>query len=120
MATASESQPRFLDEFDRFFRIRVMAADGMSAAFLAFVELRADEMAEFGFHHAIVFVGVFHDFPGDFDVFLKRLVAGVNHHAGETLRQCTPCTSSNVSPWSRCTAIGMVDRLTAASMSFLR
>ena len=75
----------FLDEFDRFFRHGVMAADGMCAAFLAFVELRADEMAKFGFHHAIVFVGVFHHFLGDFDVFLERLVAGVNHHAGESL-----------------------------------
>ena len=56
----------------------------MRAAFLAFVELRADEMAEFGFHGAIVFVGVFHDLFGDFDVLLERLVAGVNHHAGET------------------------------------
>ena len=28
--------------------------------------------------------------------------------------------NSNVSPWSRCTAIGMLDRLTAASMSFFR
>ena len=61
-----------------------MAAGGMCAAFLAFVELCADEMAEFGFHDAIVFVGVFDDFPGDFDVLLKRFVAGVNHHAGET------------------------------------
>ena len=42
-------------------------------------------MAEFGFDGAIMFVGVFHDLLGDFDVFLKRLVAGVNHHAGEPL-----------------------------------
>ena len=28
--------------------------------------------------------------------------------------------SSNESPWSRCTAIGMFERLTAASINFLR
>ncbi len=75
----------FLDKFDRFLRVGVMAAGGMRAAFLAFVELRADQMAEFGFHRAIMFVGVFHDLLGDFDVLLERLVAGVNHHAGEPL-----------------------------------
>ena len=84
MATASESQPDSLTNLTASSGIGVMAAGGMRAAFLAFVELRADQMAEFGFHHAIVFVGVFHDFLGDFDVFLERLVAGVNHHAGET------------------------------------
>jgi hypothetical protein len=52
----------FLDEFDGFLRVGVMAAGGMRAAFLAFVELRADQMAQFGFDDAIVFVGVFHDF----------------------------------------------------------
>ena len=61
-----------------------MAAHGMRAAFFAFVKLRADEMAEFGFHGRIIFVRVFHDFLGDLDIFLKRLVARVNHHAGET------------------------------------
>ena len=54
------------------------------AAFFAFVELRADQMAEFGFDGAIMFVGVFDDFFGDLDVLVERLVAGVNHHAGET------------------------------------
>jgi hypothetical protein len=74
----------FLDEFDGFVRVGVMAAGGMGAAFFAFVELRADQVAEFGFDGAIEFVGVFHDLAGDFDVLLERLVAGVNHHAGET------------------------------------
>ena len=41
-------------------------------------------MAEFGFHGAVIFVRVFHDLFGDFDVLVERLVAGVNHDAGET------------------------------------
>ena len=73
----------FLDKFHRFVRLGVMAARGMRAAFFAFVKLRADEMAEFGFHGAVMLVRVFHDFLGDFDVLVERLVAGVNHHAGE-------------------------------------
>ena len=84
MATASESQPDSLTNLTASSGIGVMAAGGMRAAFLAFVELRADQMAQFGFDHTIVFVRVFHDFFGDFDVFLEGFVAGVNHHAGET------------------------------------
>jgi len=61
-----------------------MAAGGVGAAFFPFVELRADEVAEFGFHRGIEFVRVFHDFACDFSILLERLVAGVNHHAGET------------------------------------
>ena len=37
----------FLDEFHRFVRIRIVAALGVVAALLAFIELRADQMAEF-------------------------------------------------------------------------
>jgi hypothetical protein len=62
-----------------------MAGFGVMAALLAFVELRADQVPEFAFDHAIVFVRVFDDFPADFDVLLKRFVAGVDHHAGEPL-----------------------------------
>jgi len=49
-------------------------------------------MAEFGFDGAIVFMGVFHDLAGDLGIFLEWLVAGVNHHAGETFIKCTVCT----------------------------
>jgi hypothetical protein len=62
-----------------------MAAGGMGAALFAFVELGADEVAEFGFHGAVMFVGVFDDLAGDLGVFLKGLVGGVNHDAGEAL-----------------------------------
>ena len=75
----------FLDKFHRFIRHGVMAADGSRAAFFAFVELGADQMAEFAFHGAIMLVGIIHDLFADFDVFLERFVAGVNHHAGKTL-----------------------------------
>ena len=56
----------------------------MGAALFTFVELRAHEMAEFGFHGGVVFVGVFHDLAGDFRVLFKWFVARVNHDAGET------------------------------------
>ena len=54
----------FLDEFARLLRIGVMAACGIAAAFFAFVELRADELAQFAFHDAIMLVGVFDDLSG--------------------------------------------------------
>ena len=55
--------------------MRVSAALGIAAAFLAVVVLRADEHAQFAFDHAIMFVRVFHDLFADFDIFLERLVA---------------------------------------------
>ena len=55
------------------------------AAFLAVIELRADEVAEFGLDRAVVLVGVFHDLAGDFGVLLEGFVGGVNHDAGEPL-----------------------------------
>ena len=73
-----------LDEFHRFFRHGIMTAHGMRAAFFTFVKLRADEVAEFGFDGAIIFVRVFDDFLGDLDILLKWFVRSVNHHAGET------------------------------------
>ena len=84
MATASESTPGLPDERDRLVRMGVNAALGITAAFFAVVVLRADQHAEFAFDDAVVLVGVFHDSFADFDVFLERLVAAVNHHAGET------------------------------------
>ena len=47
--------------------------------------LRADEHAQFAFHHAVVLVGVFDDAAANLDVFLERFVAAVDHHAGEPL-----------------------------------
>jgi len=73
----------FLDKSHRFVRVRVMAGFRVGAASFTFIELRAHEVAEFGFHHAIVFVRVLHDLFCDFNVFLERLVARVNHHAGK-------------------------------------
>ena len=63
--------------------MRVSAALGITAAFLAVVVLRADQHAEFAFDHAIVLVRVIHDLFADLHVLLERFVAGVNHHAGE-------------------------------------
>ena len=84
MATASESTPDSLHEFHRFLRMRVDAAFGITAAFFAFIVLRADEHAEFAFDHAIMFVRVFDDLFANFDVLLERLMAGIDHDAGET------------------------------------
>ena len=44
-----------------FIRVRVNAALGITAAFLAVVVLGADEHAQFAFHDAVVLVGVFDD-----------------------------------------------------------
>ena len=62
-----------------------MALLRVAAAFFAFVELRADQVAQLAFDHAVVFVGVFHHLAADLDVLLERLVAGVDHHAGKPL-----------------------------------
>jgi hypothetical protein len=71
------------DELHRLLGVGVNAAFGVNAPLLALVVLSADQLAQFAFHHAIVLVGVFDDPFADFDVFVKRLVAAVNHHAGE-------------------------------------
>ena len=75
----------FLDEFDGFLGVGVVAAGGVCAAFFAFVKLRANQMAEFGFHRTIMCVCVFDNLAGDLGVLLKRLMRGINHHAGESL-----------------------------------
>jgi hypothetical protein len=62
MAMARESQPDSLTNLTASSGHGVMAAHGMGAAFFAFVELGADEMAELGFDGAIIFVGVFDNF----------------------------------------------------------
>jgi len=56
---------------------------------------------------------------GDFDILLERLVAGVNHHAGETLVNALLAQLERVAV-IQMDGDGMLDRLTAASMSFLR
>jgi hypothetical protein len=61
----------------------INAAFGITAALLAVVVLGADEHAQFPFHHAVMFVGVFDDPFAHLDIFFKRLVAAVNHHTGE-------------------------------------
>ena len=40
-------------------------------------------MAEFAFDDAVMFVGVFGDAMADFDVLFERLMACVDHDAGE-------------------------------------
>jgi hypothetical protein len=73
----------FLDEFNGFFGMGVMAAGGVTTAFFAFVKLRADQFAEFAFNHAVMFVGVIDDFFAEFGVLFERVMAAINHHAGE-------------------------------------
>ena len=63
--------------------MRVATALGVTAAFFPIIVLCADQHPQFAFDRAVVFVGVIHDFFANFDVFLERLVAGVNHHTGE-------------------------------------
>ncbi len=71
------------DELDGFFGVSVDASLRVMAAFFAFVELGADELAEFTFDDAIVFVGVVDDFLAELDVFVEGMVAAVDHDAGE-------------------------------------
>jgi hypothetical protein len=61
MATASESTWVSFDELNRLLGMGIGATFGIGAAFLAFVELGADELAEFAFDDAIMFVGVIDD-----------------------------------------------------------
>ena len=74
----------FLDKLDGFFGLGVMAAGGMGTAFFAVIELGADQMTELGFDGSIIFMRVFNYFAGDFRIFFKRLMAGIDHDAGET------------------------------------
>jgi len=71
-------------KLDCFIRVRVMTLLGIVSSFLAFVELRADQLAQFPFHHAIVLVGVINHALANLDILLERLVAGINHHARKT------------------------------------
>jgi hypothetical protein len=61
----------------------VNAAFGVTAAFFSVVVLGADEHAKFTFDDAIVLVGILDHAPANLGVFLKRLVAAVNHYAGK-------------------------------------
>ena len=63
--------------------MRVAAALGIAAAFLAIVMLGADEHPELALDDAVVFVGVFHDLLADLHVLFERLVAGVDHDTGK-------------------------------------
>jgi len=74
----------FFDKFDGFFGVRVVAAGGVGTAFFTFVELGTDQVAELGFHGAVMLVRVFHHFAGDFGVLFEGFVGGVDHDAGET------------------------------------
>lgn len=62
----------------------INAAVRILAAFLAFVELGADELAEFTFNHAVMFMGVIDDAFADLDVFIEIKMAAVDHDASET------------------------------------
>jgi len=67
MAMARESQP----ELDESPLLPDLCSGRSRSArrLLTFVELRTDQMAEFGFDGTIIFVRVFDDFLGDLDVF---------------------------------------------------
>jgi hypothetical protein len=58
---------------------------GVAAAFFTLVKLGADQVAQFALNDAIVLMRVVNDLAADFDILLERLVAGVNHDAGEPL-----------------------------------
>jgi hypothetical protein len=107
-----------LTKLNGFVGVGIGAAFGVGAAFLAFIELGADELAEFAFDDAIMFMGVVDDLLQICDVFRRFVTASimtlVNPSSMHSLQ------SSKESPWSRWTAMGMVVRLTAASISFLR
>jgi len=80
--TDSNSQrvhARFLHKLHRFFGMRVMAGFRVVAAGFAFIELRADQLTELALDDAVVLVCVIDDLAADFDIFLKRLVARVDH-----------------------------------------
>jgi hypothetical protein len=72
-------------EFNSFFRVRVSAALGITAAFFAFVVLRADKHAEFAFNDAVMFVRVFDNAFANFNVLFERLVRTIDHDAGEAV-----------------------------------
>src|SRR5262252_249791 len=63
----------------------VMAFFRIVTALLAFIELSADQVAEFAFNNAIVLVSVLDDAFADFEILLEGLMTGINHHAGEAL-----------------------------------
>src|SRR6266404_9012907 len=55
----------------------------MAPAFFPFIKLRADQLTQFAFDYAIMFMGVIDNFMANLDVFVERLMAGVNHYAGK-------------------------------------
>ena len=50
---------------------------------LAIIELGAHEVPQFRLDDGITGVRIFRNLPGDLDILVKRLVAGINHHAGK-------------------------------------
>lgn len=71
------------DEVEGFEGVGVMAAGGIAAAFFAFVELGADQVAEFAFDDGAVFMGVIDDLTADFDIFGEGFVGGIDHDGSE-------------------------------------
>ena len=60
-----------------FFRVGINAALGVGAAFFAFIELSADQLAQLAFDHAIMFVGVIDYALADLDVLFEGFVAAI-------------------------------------------
>ena len=60
-----------------------MAFLRITAAFFAFVKLGPDQVPQLAFDDTIVLMGIIDDLPADLDVFIERLVAGIDHHAGK-------------------------------------
>ena len=57
----------------------------MLAPFFALIKLCPDQAAQLAFHDGIMLVRVIHYLTTDLDVLLERIVAGVDHDAGEPL-----------------------------------
>ena len=61
----------------------VMAARRVAAAFFALVKLRANKLAEFALHNAVMCVGVIDHFLAQLGVLIERQMASIDHHAGK-------------------------------------
>src|SRR6185437_2815125 len=72
-----------LDKFHRLLGVGIDAAGAVMAALLAFIKLGADQLAEFAFDNAIMFMSVIDDFFAKFCVFFEGIMAAIDHHAGK-------------------------------------
>jgi hypothetical protein len=71
------------DKVNGLARMGVMALLGIAAAFLSLVKLSSDQVPQFAFDNAVMLMGVFDNATANLDVFLERLVTGIDHNTGE-------------------------------------